>query len=114
MKHLLQKRCQTATMFFSKQECLKKGHAHFCADLCNSPQNGKPCFPETRNPVWGTSHQMISAKRGMQQSPKWQPMFPGNKKPRLRDIPSNDFHQKGHATVPKMANHVSRKQETPF
>ena len=86
MKHLLQKRCQTATMFFSKQECLKKGHAHFCADLCDSPQNGKPCFPETRNPVWGTSHQMISAKRGMQQSPKWQTMFPGNKKPRFRDI----------------------------
>jgi len=29
---------------------------------------------------------MISAKRGMQQSPKWQTMFPGNKKPRFRDM----------------------------
>ena len=42
-------------MIFPKQESSKKGHAHFCADSCDSPDFGKTFFPETRNPVFGTS-----------------------------------------------------------
>ena len=42
-------------VFFPKQECPKKGHAHFYAILYNSPENGKRFFPKTRIPVLGTS-----------------------------------------------------------
>jgi len=69
-------------MIFSKQEWSKKGHAHFCNDLCDSPENGKSFFPETRNPQKWTS---ARAKSRRKQSLKRQNIFPENKNPRFGD-----------------------------
>ena len=48
---------KTSNHVFGKQETLKKGHAAARQAAEDSPQNVKPCFRETRNPVSGTKVQ---------------------------------------------------------